>query len=378
MLRTDVSGRILCILWAGCAVVGGLAAGFVALGNPGNMGICGACFLRDTAGALGLFTKEGPRIFRPEIVGLIGGDFLLRLGQRRFEGRAGAHTAARFFLGMWMGIGALVFLGCPFRMLQHLGGGDLNAVIGLVGFIFGVGVGRLFELRGYTSGKTAVVITPAGTPALFLAVGTLILFLAGQMPFGPGPDDIGTPPPHAAWYWALGLALVSGAILSLTGFCAVTAARQVFAGPRQMLWGGVALIAGFALLSALTGNFKLGFADQPVSHSDQLWNGLSMALVGLTGVLAGGCPVRQIVLAGEGNGDAMVTAVGILAGCCLAHSFQTVSSASGPSAEGNTAVILGLAVCLAYATWVIIARGSSGASESARTVIESGIPKPIK
>src|SRR5207244_2935415 len=101
--------------------------------------------------------------------------------------RSGAHAAARFFLGMWMGIGALVFLGCPFRMLQRLGGGDLNAVVGLIGFILGVGAGAFFERRGYTSGKTAVVVTPAGLIPLMLAIGGLVLFLANMIPWGPGP-----------------------------------------------------------------------------------------------------------------------------------------------------------------------------------------------
>lgn len=351
------------MLWGACAGVGALAAVLVALGNPGNMGICGACFLRDTAGALGLFGK-GPQIFRPELVGLILGAFLLRLVQGRSEGRAGAHSAARFFLGIWMGIGTLVFLGCPFRMLQRVGGGDLNAVVGLGGFILGVGVGRLFEKRGYTVGKTAVVITPAGIPALVLAIGGLVLFLAGQMPFGPGPDDTTSQPPHAPWFWALGIALIAGAVLSLTGFCAVTAARQVFAGPRRMMWAAIALIAGYAIIALATGKLKVGFSDQPVSHSDHLWNVLAMALVGFTGVLAGGCPVRQVVLAGEGNGDAMITATGILAGTALAHNFQTVSAASGATYAGRIAVLLGLTVSLAYAVWVIAAVARSHLRES--------------
>src|SRR5829696_8918427 len=131
MLRTDVKGRTLWLLWGACALVGMLAALNVFLGNPGNMGICGACFLRDTAGALGLFAAEGPRIFRPELVGLIVGAFLLRLFQRRTEGRAGGFSAARFFLGVWMGIGTLDFLGCLFRMLQRIGGDNLNADVGL-------------------------------------------------------------------------------------------------------------------------------------------------------------------------------------------------------------------------------------------------------
>jgi YedE family putative selenium metabolism protein len=355
MLRTDVSGEKLWALWIACVGVGALAGLLVALGNPGNMGVCGACFLRDTAGALGLFTGDGPRIFRPELVGLLLGAFLLRLAQGRSEGRAGAHSAARFFLGLWMGIGALVFLGCPFRMLQRLGGGDLNAWVGLPGFIAGVGVGLLFEKRGYTSGKTAPVFTAAGLPPLVLAVGALAIFLAGQMPLGPGPSDLTGKPPHAPWYWALAIAAVAGAILSWTGFCAITAARQVFGGPRRMLWAALALIAGFAFLSTLTDKLHVGFEAQPASHSDHLWNILALALVGLSGVLAGGCPVRQVILSGEGNGDAMITAAGILCGCSLAHSFQTVSSSSGATLAGRIAVLIGLALCLAYACAVVIA-----------------------
>src|SRR2546423_15384496 len=101
--------------------------------------------------------------------------------------------------------------------------------------------------------------------------------------------------------------------------------------------GEMVLTAGCALSAAAAGMFKPGFAGQPASHSDHLWNLLSMALVGLTGVLAGGCPVRQVVLAGEGNGDAMIAAAGILGGGCLAHTMKLVSSASGTTPAGRLA-----------------------------------------
>lgn len=354
MLRTEVSGIKLWLLWAACAVVGVLSAVIVACGNPGNMGVCGACFLRDTAGALGLSAAEGPRIFRPELVGLVLGAFLCRLVRGPVEGRAGAHSAVRFSLGLWMGVGTLVFLGCPFRMLQRMGGGDLNAWVGLIGFVAGVGVGRLFEVRGYTSGKTSPVFFAAGSPALLLAVGGLVLFLMGKMPFGPGPADLTSKPPHAPWYIALSLASVVGAILSLTGFCAISAARQVFVGPRKMLWAALALIAGYAIYSLMFGKMQIGFENQPISHRDHVWGILSMVLVGLTGVLAGGCPVRHLVLAGEGNNDSMITAAGILIGCCLAHSFQIVSTPEGTSFAGRWAVMLGLGFSMTYAMFVVL------------------------
>ncbi|MGH7163419.1 MAG: YedE family putative selenium transporter, partial [Planctomycetota bacterium] len=115
------------------ALVGVAAALLVVAGNPGNMGICGACFLRDLAGALGLFPPPGPRIFRPEVTGVIAGASLLAFARRRFAARSGSHAVARFAFGVVMAFGALVFLGCPFRMLQRIGGGDANAFVGAAG-----------------------------------------------------------------------------------------------------------------------------------------------------------------------------------------------------------------------------------------------------
>ena len=59
-------------------VVAGAALGIVAPlltynGNPGNMGFCAACFLRDTAGALGLHRAAPLQYIRPELIGLVLG-----------------------------------------------------------------------------------------------------------------------------------------------------------------------------------------------------------------------------------------------------------------------------------------------------------------
>ncbi len=349
MLRSPTSPQGLWIAWTVCALVGAVAAWLVKEGNPGNMGICGACFLRDTAGSLGLFAGDGPRIFRPELVGLVLGAFLLRVVTWSYEGRAGSHAGAKFFLGVWMGIGAMVFLGCPFRMLQRLGGGDVNAVVGLAGFLVGVGVGKWLEHGGYHAGKTDVVGVPAGSPGLLFAFLGLGLFLWERVPFGPGPG-VTSGPPHASWNWALGLATFAGVALALTGFCAVSAARQVFTGPRAMLIGAGFLIVGYGVTLGISkGSFVLSDANQPVAHTDQLWNALAMVLVGLTGVLAGGCPVRLIVLSGEGNSDAMVASAGVLLGGALAHPLGLVSIAGqGATPMGRIAVGVGIGVSLAY------------------------------
>jgi len=333
------------------ALTGAAAAALVLLGNPGNMGICGACFLRDLGGALGLHGAPAA-IFRPEVAGLVLGAFALALLRGRFEARSGSHAAARFVLGAWMGVGALVFLGCPFRLLQGLGGGDGNALAGAAGLLAGVGIAVQFEKRGYSVGRTAPAPAAVGLLGPALALGLLALFLGEALPRGPGPGDPADPK-HAPWTAALGIALAAGATLSATGFCAISACRQVFSPGKGMLAAAGALILGYGAVLAATGHWKPGFAGQPAAHGDHLASFLGLALVGIAGAFAGGCPVRQMVMAGEGNGDALVTCAGIVGGGALAHGMGLVSLPAGSTPGGRAAVWIGLAFCLAYGAAVV-------------------------
>ena len=115
-----------------------------------------------------------------------------------------------------------------------------------------------------------------------------------------------------------------------------------------MLLGAAAFIAGYAVVAAATGNFRWGLGGQPVAHGDHLWSFLALALVGLCGVLAGGCPVRQIVMAGEGNGDAFLTTMGLVVGGALAHNWDIVSSEGGSTPAGRWAVGVGLVLAATY------------------------------
>ena len=51
------------------AFIGVIAALLQKFGNPGNMGICVACFERDIAGTLGLHRAAVVQYMRPEIIG---------------------------------------------------------------------------------------------------------------------------------------------------------------------------------------------------------------------------------------------------------------------------------------------------------------------
>ena len=70
------------------ALIGVLAPLLQKLGNPGNMGICVACFERDIAGALGLHRAEVVQYMRPEIIGFVLGSLVAALLFKEFRPRA--------------------------------------------------------------------------------------------------------------------------------------------------------------------------------------------------------------------------------------------------------------------------------------------------
>ena len=69
-----------------------------------------------------------------------------------------------------------------------------------------------------------------------------------------------------------------------------------------------------------------------------------MYLAGFGCILLGGCPLRQLILAGEGNTDSAVTVLGLMAGAAFAHNFGLASSGEGPTVNGKIAVIIGIVV----------------------------------
>ena len=84
-----------------------------------------------------------------------------------------------------------------------------------------------------------------------------------------------------------------------------------------------------------------------MAHTMSVWNFMGMVTAGLAFALAGGCPGRQLFMAGEGDGDAGLFALGMIVGAALAHNLGTASSATGIGAHGIAATVVGLVVCLA-------------------------------
>ena len=87
--------------------------------------------------------------FRPEIVGFVCGSFLISMATKEYRSTAGSAPMVRFLLGAVMMIGALVFLGCPLRMVLRMSAGDLNAYVALIGFAGGVATGSCFLKKAF-------------------------------------------------------------------------------------------------------------------------------------------------------------------------------------------------------------------------------------
>ena len=334
------------------ALIGILSPLLQYLGNPGNMGICVACFERDIVGALGLHRAAVVQYIRPEIIGFVIGSFLIASVFRERKPRGGSSTLIRFFLGIFAMIGALVFLGCPWRTILRLAGGDGNAIFGLLGLIAGIGIGVLFLKNGYTLGRSYSEKKTAGYifPLFMLALLALLVFHVSFQDGGPiFFSESGPGAAHAPLAISLAAGLFIGIIAQRSRFCTVGSLRDVFiAKDMHLLWGVIAFFAFAFIMNALVLNqFKLGFESQPIAHTMQLWNFLGMLLAGLAFTLSGGCPFRQLVLSGEGDSDAAVFVLGMFTGAAFAHNFSLASSAAGASAFGPIAVIIGLVFCLA-------------------------------
>jgi hypothetical protein len=340
------------IVFAGVCI-GILAALLQKMGNPGNMGICVACFERDIAGSLGLHRAAVVQYMRPEIIGFVLGSLLAAYLFKEFRARAGSAPIVRFVLGTFAMIGALVFLGCPWRAMLRLVGGDGNAIFGLLGLVGGIWIGTLFLKNGYNLGRSQATYTSLGWILPLIMLGFLLLMLV--FPQAPGQEKSGVlfyslkgpGSMHPPLLFSLVVGLAVGFLAQKTRFCTMGSFRDLILFRQGHLFSGVLalMIAAFGT-NLILGQFHPGFAKQPVSHTMGLWNFGGMVLAGLAFALAGGCPGRQLFLAGEGDGDAGVFVLGMIVGAGFSHNFGLASSPEGIGPYGFPAVIIGLLVCL--------------------------------
>lgn len=323
---------------------GVVASLLVHAGNPGNMGVCVACFLRDIAGSFGgqSLGMGGVAYLRPELLGLVLGAFGTAVASGQFRPRGGAAFVPRFVLGFVFMVAALVFLGCTVRVWLRVGGGDLNAVIGAAGLVVGIAAGSALLRRGYALPASRAVSRPAalavpGIAAALLAIAVVTRGAPGFLAVAPAVKRA----PIAISLLA-GLAL--GAVAQRSRLCTTGGIRDLILWRRpEKLLGIAGLVAGALAANAALGQLRFGFSGQPVAHTDALTNFAATAVAGLAAVLMGGCPLRQLVMAGEGDADAGGALAGMVAGALFAHGARLASSPKGP-APGALPLLAALAV----------------------------------
>ena len=338
-------------------IIAGLGAALLAfLGNPKNMAFCIACFIRDTAGAMHFHNAEVVQYVRPEIIGIILGAFVISLLTREYRSTAGSSPALRFFLGVIMMVCALVFLGCPLRMVLRMAAGDISAYVGLVGFAAGVATGAFFLKKGFSLGRAYTAKKESGyaLPIVVAVLFVLVLTVPSLFAFSEkGPGNL-----HAPALVALAIGLLVGIIAQKSRMCFAGSIRDIILLKDFRL---ISVIGGIFVVmlvyNLITNNFAF-VAFGPVAHAQTLWNILSMYAVGFAAVLLGGCPLRQLVLAGTGSSDSVITVLGMFVGAGLAHNFKLAgapaavadaakgieASAGGPGINGQIFVIVSIIV----------------------------------
>lgn len=338
-------------------IIAGLGAALLAyLGNPKNMAFCIACFIRDTAGAMKFHNAEVVQYFRPEIVGIIIGSFLISIFTKEYRSTAGSSPVIRFFLGVIMMVCALVFLGCPLRMILRMSAGDISAYVGLVGFVAGIATGAYFLRKGFSLGRAYTTKKENGYafPLVVAVLFALVIAVPSLYAFSEkGPGSV-----HAIWYASLGVGLLFGVIAQRSRMCFAGSIRDIILLKDFRLFsvvGGIFIVMlGYNLA---TNNFKF-VAFGPIAHAQTVWNILSMYAVGFCAVLLGGCPLRQLVLAGTGSSDSVITVLGMFVGAALAHNFKLAgasaavenaakgikAAAGGPGLNGQIFVVASIFV----------------------------------
>lgn len=319
-------------------VCGIVAACLAFLGNPANMAFCIACFIRDTAGSLGLHAAEPVQYARPEIIGLVLGACAISVATKEFKSTAGSSPMIRFILGMIIVIGSLIFLGCPLRMVLRMSAGDLNAWVALIGFIAGVGTGVIALKNGFSLGRATTSNKAAGFALPVVMIGILILATCTTLlrASEAGPGSV-----HAPLIASLIGGLVFGVFAQKSRMCFAGGVRDAIMLKNFDLLtiiGGLFVV--MLVFNIAMGKFVPAFNTPGIiAHSNHLWNILGMYAVGFAAVLAGGCPLRQLILAGQGSGDSAVTVMGMFFGAAMAHNFGLAASGTAMNPETNEIVM---------------------------------------
>lgn len=240
-----------------------------------------------------------------------------------------------------------MFLGCPLRMMLRLGGGDFNALFALLGFCSAIWVGGKFLNKGFSLRRSYAMplVDGIALPVISIVLLIMLLFIPSLLHFSEsGPGSL-----HAPVALSLCVGLAAGVLAQRSRLCFAGGIRDaIMFRDFHLFFGLLAFLAAVLLGNLLSGHFNPGFAGQPVAYNtlaagNFFWAFAGMFIVGLSAVFLGGCPLRQLILAGSGNSDSAISVLGMVVGAALCHTLGLASSADGPTLNGKVAVFVALA-----------------------------------
>ena len=168
-------------------------------------------------------------------------------------------------------IGALIFLGCPMRMVLRIAGGDWNALVGMAGFILGILTGIIFLNRGFSLQRSYSQPASEGMGLPLVSIMLLVMLIAA--PAFAFFSESGPGSMHAPMLISLAGGLAVGIVAQRSRLCFIGGIRDI------VMFKDIRMILPFAFIfvTVLVGNlvtsrFNPGFAGQPIAHSESLWN----------------------------------------------------------------------------------------------------------
>jgi len=311
-----------------------------------------SCFLRDISASLGFCHIQGIHYPQPVTWGLIIGSFfataLFKEIKTGFNKKNVYNPMLMFILGIIMMIGALLFMACPMGMIYRIARGDLNALLAVPGYILGIFIGVIFINNGfslkntYSSNRSNVIVR-------FISY-VLFIFLIAAPIYILFKNNIEVR--HYLWGISIVAGIVSGFLFQRSRLCTMGAIRNYLLIRNNFLGLGIlafiiVIITGYYFI----GMINFGFADQPRAHTDFIWNIIGMFIVGLSSVFAEGCPLRHIILAGEGQLNSLITVFGMITGASISFNFGIAASVEGVGLNGVIAASICVFVLLSIGVY---------------------------
>lgn len=308
-------------------------------GNPPHTGICVSCFLENISGSLGLHKNIRMQYLRPEVMGFTIGAFLLAILNKEFKARSSSSWLINFFSGIIMIVGSAVFIGCPIKLMTRISSGEIGALCGLIGLIIGIWIAIQFIHNGFTLNETQSTSNLYGMLLpIFMFILVILLFIKPSFIYfsSTGPGSL-----HAPAMVSLMIGILIGGLAQRSRFCVTGSIRNfILAKNYDLLLGLILLLIAAFTTQFFTNNFELAFFRYEFIN-EYIWGFIAMILVGWASVFAGGCPFRQLIMAGEGDIGAGTCVMGMLFGGALVQNLSMKTTSDGISFTGQIAVLSG-------------------------------------